>query len=110
MKNLYITTRGAITLKENGIPEFVDSERQGIEYIYSISEDTHIIYDRPNKHIELDAKAGDILVTFYNSIFETPVILINSKEWLENLKKYKEEEQRRKEEWAANKKTNSDNA
>lgn len=103
MKNLYISTRGAIQLNENNIPEFYDSERTGIESVYTIKEDTHIVYDRTNKHVELDAKAGDILVVFYNSIFENPVILIDSKEWVDNLENYKKEEQRRREEWASKK-------
>lgn len=100
MTDLHITTRGAVKV-ENNIPVFVEADRNGINNIYLLTEDTHVVYDRTNKHYELNGKAGDILIVFYESIMKTPIILVESKDWADNIIAYAEEEQKRKEEWAS---------
>lgn len=101
MKTIYITSRGAIALNENNEPLFVQESRSAVRSAYLITEPTHIVYNSSNKRIELDAEPDDILIEFYDTTFNTPIVVVNSKEWAENIKKYNEVEQKRKEEWAA---------
>lgn len=58
------------------------------------------MYNRGNKRVELDAQDGDIVVTFYESAFETPMVVVNSKEWLNNILSYEKREQEQAEAWA----------
>ena len=102
MNNLYVTLRGAVKV-EDGVPAFIEPSRSAINSVYLLKEDTHIVYDRSNKHYELDGKAGDILVTFYDTMFVVPMILVHSQEWADNITNYEDEEQKRKEEWAKGK-------
>jgi hypothetical protein len=100
MKNLYATDRGFISLDANNTPKFEHESRESINRILLLKEPTHIVYNVRDKHIELDGQDGDILITFYDSTFETPIVLVNSAEWANNIRKYEYEEQKRKEEWA----------
>lgn len=52
-----------------------------------------------NKHT-IDVKKNDIIVAFYNRHFERKVIIVNSEEWLDNIKAYKEYQEKEKAEWA----------
>lgn len=101
MKNLFITERGAIEMVNNE-PKYKNSDRNAIDNVYLITEDTHIVYNRyDGKRIELNAEAGDILIKFYESTFSSPIIIVHSEEWKNNILAYNEAEQKRKEEWAA---------
>ena len=102
MKNLFITERGAIEMVNNE-PAYKNSSRSALDNIYLIEEDTHIVYSNPYKNVrkELDAEAGDILVKFYDNTFSSPIIIVHSEEWKNNILAYNEAEQKRKEEWAA---------
>lgn len=100
-KILFVTTRGLIQLDENNEPIGKNSDRQAISTVVRITEPVHIVYNKNDKRIELDAEEGDILVEFYDSAFPNPILLIHSKEWVENLNKYDEEQQKLKEKWAA---------
>ena len=99
-KTIFITTAGLIQLDENNEPIGMNSERTAINRIFRITEPVHIVYNKNNKRIELDAEEGDILVEFYESAFPNPILLIHSKEWSENLEKYDEIQQKAKEEWS----------
>lgn len=99
-KTLFITTRGLIQLDENLEPTGYTTDREAISNVVRINEPTHIVYNKNEKRIELDAEEGDILVAFYESTYPNPVILIHSKEWAENILSYRTAEQKRKEEWA----------
>ena len=107
-KTLFITSRGLIRLDENLEPVGVNSDREAIEYVVRIDEPMHIVYNKNNKHIELDAEEGDILIVFYESEYQHPMVLVHSKEWAENIEGYRIAEQKRKEEWAKNKKSQCD--
>lgn len=109
MKNLYLTARGGMTLDKNNEPESWNSDREAISSVYAISEPTHIVYSRTDKRIELDAQEGDIVIVFYESAFIHPVIVVNSKEWLENITDYRVKDQKRKEEWAKKAKERMEN-
>lgn len=101
MNTLYITSTGRVLLDENNNPCSLERTREGINNVFYIKEDTKVIYKKGEENITLDAKAGDILVSFYENEFPNKVIVVNNKEWQENLTKYEEWEQKRKEEWAA---------
>lgn len=105
-KTLYFTSnRGAIELSDNMIPMGVNSSRSAIDYVYLLTEPTHLVYARKgsDKKIELDGEAGDIVVLFYESCFDTPMIVINSKEWADNIRNYDKKQQEAAEKWAAEK-------
>jgi len=106
MRNLYLTARGAIKMNDNNEPVYESSSRCAIDSVYLINEPTHVIYNTSKKRIELDAQKGDILIKFYDSTFETPIVIVDNKEWADNIIKYNEEEQRRAERWAAEKVAN----
>lgn len=99
-KTIFITSAGLIQLDDNYEPIGMNSERTAINRVIRITEPVHIVYNKNNKRIELDAEEGDILVEFYESAFPNPVLLIHSKEWNENLEKYDEVQQKAKELWA----------
>lgn len=100
-KTIFITSAGLIQLDDNYEPTGMSSERTAINKVIRITEPVHIVYNKNNKRIELDAEEGDLLVEFYESAFPNPILLIHSKEWVENLNKYDEEQQKLKEKWAA---------
>ena len=92
MKTLYITETGTILL-DNDTKDVTDfySTRNSINDIYAVKEDMHIVvnnYRGTNKKYELDAVAGDIIVSFYEQSFPNKVIVIKSKEWFDNLIAY----------------------
>lgn len=100
-KTLFFTTRGLIELNENNEPVGKNTDREAISNVVRITEPTHIVYNKNDKRIELDAEAGDMVITFYDSSYPNPMIIVHSLEWVENLEAYEAEQQRAKEEWAA---------
>ena len=100
-KTLFITTKGLIVLDENNEPSGMASDRGAISNVVRIAEPTHLVYNKNDKRVELDAEEGDILIIFYEQNFPNPMILIHSKEWNENLVAYQEYEQKLKEKWAS---------
>ena len=92
MKTLYITDSGTVMLDEDKLNVSpCRTEREAIQRIYKIEEDTHIVvnYMDPKKDkIELDAKADDIIIMFYENSYPNKVIIVNSPEWSENLTAY----------------------
>lgn len=106
MNTLYITESGRVMVTEDGKCSSKFSDRTSIDDVVLIEEDTHIIYQRGEKYFEGDAKAGDLVITFYTDDFPNRLIVVNSDSWKENILAARAEEQRRKEEWAAAKKCN----
>ena len=102
MNTLYISRTGRIMLDENNSPKPFDRSRNSIDDVFFIKEDTKIVFERGEYKTELEAKAGDIVVTFYEEQFPNRVIVVNNEQWKENLETYEAWEQKRKEEWAAN--------
>ena len=107
MNTLYISRTGRIMLDENNNPLPFDRSRSSIDDVYFIKEDTKIVFNRGEDKSELEAKAGDIVITFYEEKFPNRVIVISSEQWKENLEAYEAYEQQVKEEWAK-KKSESD--
>lgn len=100
MNTLYISRTGRIMLDENNSPKPFDRSRSSIDDVFFIKEDTKIVFERGETKTELEAKAGDIVVTFYEEKFPNRVIVVDSKQWKENLEAYEAYEQQMKEEWA----------
>lgn len=100
MNTLYISRTGRIMLDENNSPKPFDRSRVSIDDVYFIKEDTKIVFERGETKSELEAKAGDIVITFYEDKFPNRVIVVNSEQWKENLEAYEAYEQQLKEEWA----------
>lgn len=100
MNTLYISRTGRIMLDENNSPKPFDRSRGSIDDVFFIKEDTKIVFERGETKTELEAKAGDIVVTFYEEQFPNRVIVVDSKQWKENLEAYETYEQQMKEEWA----------
>ena len=103
MNTLYISRTGRIMLDENNNPKPFDRSRASIDDIFFIKEDTKVVFDRGEYKAELEAKAGDIVVTFYEEQFPNRVIVVNNEQWKENLEADAVWEQKQKEEWAEKK-------
>ncbi len=103
MNTLYISRTGRIMLDENNNPKPFDRSRSSIDDIFFVKEDTKIVFERGEYKAELEAKAGDIVVTFYEEQFPNRVIVVNNEQWKENLETYAAWEQKQKEEWAEKK-------
>lgn len=102
MKTLYLNRGGNICIDpENDYVDSVQPERESIDRIYLAKEPMHVVYGNGTYKREFDVKKDDLIITFYTDDFEERVVVAKSKDWVKNLKKYNEEEQRRKEEWAA---------
>lgn len=102
-KTLFVTTRGVIKLDENNEPVGVATDREAISNIVRIKEPVHIVYNKNDKRIELDAEEGDMMIVFYDNSFINPVIIVHSAEWAENIDAYEKCQQEMKEKWAAQK-------
>lgn len=103
MNTLYITSTGRIMLDENNVPHPCDYSREGINNIFHIKEDTNVVYEKGDVKTTLEAKAGDIVISFYEDEFPNKIIIVDSKEWKENLEAYEAYQQKQKEEWAKRK-------
>lgn len=102
MKTLYLTSGGSICIDpEENYVDRVQSEREGINRIYLAKEPMHVVYGEGEYKKELDVKKDDIIITFYSDDWKEKIVVAKSKDWANNIKKYNEEEQRRREEWAA---------
>jgi hypothetical protein len=100
MNTLYITSTGTISLNENNKVLPVSSTRNAISRIYSIKEDTNIVWNNGPETKEIKAKPGDIVVDFYEEAFPHKVIVVDCPEWRENIEAWENEEQKIKEKWA----------
>ena len=98
---------GRVMLDDNNNPSSVSRSRNSIEDVYLIKEDTKVIFKRGEHEYEVEAKAGNIVIVFYEKEFPNKMIVVDNEQWKENLETYEAWEQKQKEEWAA-KKINND--
>lgn len=103
MNTLYITQSGQVLLDENNGVQPKYRDRTSVDDVYYLEEDTKVVFKKGDINCELEGKAGDIVVTFYESKFPNRVIIVNNKEWSENLTTYRDLAQKEKENWAAQK-------
>lgn len=64
--------------------EDVECSREAISRIFQIKEDCLV----KSGEKEIEAKSGDILITFYEKEFPNRFVIVRSKEWTENLDAY----------------------
>lgn len=109
MKTLYIAHGSNICVDaENDTAEQLDNEQEGIRRIYLAKEPMHVVYTEGEYRRELDVKKDDIIITFYSNNFQEKIVVAKSKDWVKNIKSWKEREQKIKEEWAAKQLANCD--
>ena len=102
MKTLYITNGGNICIDpEEDFVNRMPTEREGISRIFLAKEPMHVVYGEGEYRRELDVKKDDIIITFYSNDWKERIVVAKSKDWVNNLKEWNKEEQRRNEEWAA---------
>ena len=110
MNKLYINPSGNVCIDDNQNIVPFSSTREGIKRIWLLKEDTQILYNsgKDNTTETRMCTAGDIVIEFYETTFPNKLIVIDSKEWKENLESYEAEEQRIKEAWALKNKENEE--
>lgn len=104
MKELFLTAHGAIQFDpETKKVDAVNRESDRISSIYLIEEPTHVVYKIGTEQEEVYADADDIVVVYYSHERDYPhkIAVIKSATFVDNIKNYREAEQKRKEEWAA---------
>jgi len=109
MKTLYLTYRAGLTVdSDNNTVSEMKSDRTSIGDVYLIKEDMHVVTGNNNpgdteNYIgeQFDAKAGDLLITFYEQKFPHKFVLVHSDEWKENIETYNKITQEEAEKWAA---------
>ena len=86
MKTLLITKSNymACVDPESMNIEDVEYAREAISRIVRIKEDCLV----KSGEKEIEAKSGDILITFYDQDFPNRFVVVRSKEWVENLDTY----------------------
>ena len=62
----------------------VASDRMAISSVIVAKEDCHV----KTKNGYIEAKKGDIILTFYEDLFPNNVVVITSEKWLENINTY----------------------
>lgn len=101
MKTLYISDSSNILIDtEENTANAVYSQRESIQRIYLAEEPMHVVYGSGEYKREADVKKDDLIITFYTNDFENQMIVVKSKDWVNNLKKYNKRQQELKEEWA----------
>lgn len=74
----------------------VESKRESINRIYLVEEDCTVKLDNTSK----EAKAGDLVVIFYEGYFPEKFVVVTCPEWADNIKEYDRIRQEEKERWA----------
>lgn len=106
MKTWYITPSNNIVIDtDNDNAKIVDDNYTSINSCYIASEDCKIKFtdSKTNGWTEYDVKEGQIVLTFYSKEMPNQLVILDSKEFLENLNGYRDAMQKEKEEWASKK-------
>lgn len=104
MRTLYVTRGNNIIIDPdtNEVDKLV-SDRAAIDYIYLIDKPVHVVYGKGDKRVEADADKGDIVITFYENVFDKQMIVIKNEDWMNNILGYRKKLQEEKERWASKK-------
>lgn len=105
MKKMFISNGSnmVVDTETNEITN-LDSCREAISRIYMLEEDIDIVVKKNDgEYRTLKGSTGDLLIIFYEGYFDNPAVLINSKEWRDNIEGYNKKIQKEKEEWALRK-------
>lgn len=80
----------------------IQYDRGGIDNVYLIDEERDLfIQDNEDNVTETHVVPGDIIVSFYTNDFPNRVIVVKSDKWTENIKTFRANEQKKKEDWAS---------
>lgn len=80
----------------------IQYDRGGIDYVYLIDKERDLfIQDNEDNVTETHVVPGDIIVSFYTDDFPNKVIVAKSDKWVENIKTFRANEQKMREEWAS---------
>lgn len=80
----------------------IQYDRASIDNVYLIDEERDLfIQDNEDNVTETHVVPGDIIVSFYTNDFPIRVIVVKSDKWAENIKTFRANEQKKKEEWAS---------
>lgn len=101
MKKFIIANDGYVGLDSETNEIFtLESQREAISRIFRAEEPMTVVVKRGDKDYEVTAKKDDLIIAFYDSSYDFPVIVVKSKDWVKNLKEYEKKLQKQKEEWA----------
>lgn len=106
MKKIYIHGRHDAIMFDPETDQVQEAPytRTSVRDVLLVKEPAKLIYTLGEQHYEEDVDVDDIVVIFYSGTFEKGFTVVKGNEdWVNNLKKYEAEEQKRKEEWAAKK-------
>lgn len=85
----YKTTQPIVFDPETMNTEICPCEREAIDRIFLVKEEMKFRNTKRDGSVqEVDVKPGDILIKFYENAFLNNWIVVNSKEWRENLEAY----------------------
>lgn len=80
----------------------IQYDRGGIDNVYLIDEERDLfIQDNEDNVTDIHVVPGDIIVSFYTNDFPNKVIVVKSDKWTENIKTFRANEQKKKEDWAS---------
>jgi len=89
MKKFIITDSGSVCFDpETEEISTVNSRREGISRIWIAEEPMTVAVKKFGKEYELQAKKGDIIISFYDETFPSPAIIVKSKDWVKNIETY----------------------
>lgn len=101
MKKSIILPSGAFKFDtETQETALIESQREAISRIYRIEEDCIVSIRFKNYSKDIEAEAGDLVITFYDDDYPNKAVVIKNKDWVENLDTYNKIMQERKEKWA----------
>lgn len=100
MNKIYICDTGIITIDKDGTPKSLRSDREGINRIVLLDDDVEVVYSRNGIKKTVTGSKGQILIQFYESDFENPIIIVDNEDWKTNLENYRKHEEEIKAKWA----------
>lgn len=104
MANKYIIPQNSYALwkaTDDNIVPVKEIDAIAVNSIWVADDDMPLEwYDADGSTHTIDVKKDDIIIAFYNRHFEHKVVVVNSEVWLDNIKAYKEYQEKEKAEWA----------
>ena len=104
MKKWYITPSSNMMIDfdtESAVR--IDAEYLSINDAYMAPCDCKIFFTDSNGTKEYDVKEGQIVITFYKKNLPNQILIVDNPQLKENIQFYKDEIQKEKERWAAEK-------
>lgn len=70
----------------------INYRREGISRIWIAEEPMTVVVKKYGKEYELQAKKGDIIISFYEDTFPNPAIVVKNKDWVKNIETYEKKQ------------------